>query len=104
MRARMPLTVLAGLLLAAAFGIAAPSYGDEGDHARARQALLAGEILPLRTVLDRVAQSYPGQPVKIEFEAEHGRYLYEIKLLQDTGHMIKLKVDARDARIIRVKG
>lgn len=92
------------LLIAASLWASGPSYGDESDHKRAREALLAGDILPLRTVLDRVEQAYPGQAVKIEFEEDDGIYLYKIKLLQNTGDMIKLKVDATHGRIIGVKG
>lgn len=105
MKAKLSFLLLAGILLvfAATWG-ASPGYGGESDHERARRALLAGEILSLRTVLDRVEQVYPGQAVKIEFEEDDGAYLYKIKLLQSTGTMVKLKVDARDGRIIGAKG
>ena len=103
MKAKNSALFATGLLLTATLSTASLSFGDESDHERARQALLAGEILPLRTVLDRIEQSYPGQPVKIEFEEDDGIYLYEIKLLQDDGNMIKLKVDGKDARIIDIK-
>ena len=35
---------------------------------------------------------------------DDGIYLYEIKLLQSAGNIIKLKVDAQTGEIIRVKG
>lgn len=105
MKTKKSITTLAGCLLVAATLLAPGlSHADESDHKRAREALLAGEILPLRTVLERVEHAYPGQAVKIEFEADDDEYLYKIKLLQNTGNMLKLKVDARDGRIIGVKG
>ena len=92
------------LLVGASLWWAAPSYGDNDDHKRAREALLAGEVLPLRTVLNRVEQTYAGQVLKIEFEEEDGVYLYKIKLLRNSGDLIKLKVGATDGRILAVKG
>ncbi|ROT45770.1 PepSY domain-containing protein [Pusillimonas sp. NJUB218] len=84
---------------------AVPSVGRaDNDQDRARQALLAGKVLPLRVVLDKVESQYPGDPVEIEFEEDDGLYLYEIKLLQSAGNIIKLKVDAQTGEIIRVKG
>jgi len=81
-----------------------PASADDSDHDRAREALQQGKILPLRSVLDIVEQSYPGQVVKVEFEEDDGEYLYEIRLLQDSGNLLKLKIDARDGRVLGVKG
>ncbi len=73
---------------------------ESGDHDRARQALEAGEILPLKTVLERVAREVPGQVMEVELERKHDRWLYEIKLLRPGGALVKLLVDASDATII----
>lgn len=90
------------LALTAALGLAmaSPSRADS-DHDRARQALEAGEILPLRTVLDKLARDVPGQVMEVELERSSERWIYEIKLLQAGGALIKLKVDARDATVIK---
>ena len=74
-----------------------------GDHELARQALEQGQVLPLRTVLDKVEREYQGQVLKIEFEEDDGRYIYEIRLLQQDGRMAKLKVDAVDGRVLKIK-
>lgn len=76
---------------------------SRSDHEEARRALLSGEVLSLRQVLDIVAHEYPGEPVEIEFEHDDGMYLYEIKLLQASGRIIKMKVDAANGRIISIK-
>jgi len=96
-----PLRVaLSGALLV--LGSPVGMAGD--DHERARQALEAGEVLPLRSILERVERDYPGQVVDVELEREHenrqGRWVYEIKVLRAGGALIKLKVDARDGTII----
>ena len=74
--------------------------GDQGDHDRARQALEAGEILPLKTVLERLARDNPGQVMEVELERRNERWVYEIKLLRPGGALAKLLVDARDGAVI----
>lgn len=76
---------------------------DRSDHELARQALERGQVLPLRTVLDKVEREYQGQVLKVEFEEEDGRFFYEIRLLQKDGRMAKLEVDATDGRVLKVK-
>lgn len=77
---------------------------DHKDHDRARRALMSGEVLSLRQVLDLVAREYPGEPVEIEFEHDDGIYVYEIKLLQPSGSIVKMKVDAATGKVIKAKG
>lgn len=93
---------LSGVLLV--LGSPAGMAGDDHGHERARQALEAGEVLPLRSILERVERDYPGQVVDVELEREHkdkqGRWVYEVKVLRTGGALVKLKVDARDGTII----
>lgn len=96
------LLVATALLLAGA-GVSLASDGHGSDQDRARQALEAGEVLPLRTILERVERDYPGQVVEVELEREHGRWAYEIKLLRSGGSLVKLKVDARDGTVLGIK-
>jgi uncharacterized membrane protein YkoI len=86
-------------------GIATTALADDRrDHERARQALLAGEILPLRTVLERIEQTHPGEVLEVELEQESGRWIYEVKLLgRDSGRK-KLIIDARNAALLEVEG
>lgn len=81
------------------------AHADDG-HERARKALAAGEILPLPTVLERVAKQQPGTVVEVELDRRDQRWVYEFKILSPAGGLIKLWVDARDANIIerREKG
>ncbi|WP_306602737.1 PepSY domain-containing protein [Azonexus sp.] len=74
------------------------------DHEIARRAMAAGEILPLRTVLQRLEQAYPGEVLEVELEQESGRWIYEVKLLGSDGSISKLMVNARDASLIEIKG
>ncbi|MBN9339608.1 MAG: peptidase [Comamonadaceae bacterium SCN 68-20] len=93
------------VLLACALGAGTVLHADDGghDHDRARQALEQGQVLPLRTVLDRVEREYQGQALKVEFEHDDGRFIYEIRLLQRDGRLAKLKVDAVNGQVLKIK-
>jgi hypothetical protein len=97
----------AGVLLALCLVMGNGASMASEDHDRARQAVEAGEVLPLRSILERVEREYPGQVVDVELEREREssqeRWLYKIKLLRSGGALIKLKVDARDGSIIGKK-
>ena len=94
------------VLLGLALGTGSALHADErggSDHELARQALEQGQVLPLRQVLDKIEREYQGQVLKIEFEEDDGRYIYEIRLLQQDGRMAKLKVDAVDGKVLKIK-
>ena len=76
---------------------------DRDDHDRARAAVLAGEVLPLQTLLERLRRSRPGQVLELELEREDGRWVYEIRLLQPDGQLVKLDVDAATAEVLNAK-
>lgn len=100
-RLRMMLVACAVLLIHGS--LRASDAEPQHDHDRARQALLAGEILPLKTILDRVEREQPGQVMEVELEQKSAGWMYEIKLLQAEGRLIKLYVDARSGDILRLK-
>jgi len=101
-RLRPPVLPAAGAALLALGLALAPARADD-DHERARAALQAGEVLPLATVLERLQRSHPGQVLEVELEREHGRWVYEIKLLQADGRLLKLALDARSAELLKLK-
>ncbi len=99
-----PFVLMALAVAAATAGTAAQAAErGHGDHDLARQALERGQVLPLRTVLEKVEREYQGQVLKVEFEHDDGRFLYEIRLLQQDGRMAKLKIDAVDGRVLQIK-
>ena len=99
---RLALPCVALCLLGASPLLRADDH-DHGSHELARQALEQGRVLPLRTVLDKVEKEYSGQVVELEFEAEHGEFVYEIRLLQANGTLLKIKMNAVDGSVISVK-
>lgn len=78
-------------------------HADQRDHDRARAALKAGEVLPLQEVLDKVQRSHPGEVLEVELEREDGRWVYELKLLQGGGRLLRLEVDASTAAVLSIK-
>jgi len=94
------LALLSAVLALLAFA-AAPARADRRDHDLARQALQDGVVLSLRAILDIVEREYPGQIMEVEFEHDDGRFVYELKVLQNRGRLVKLKLDARSGAVIK---
>jgi uncharacterized membrane protein YkoI len=93
---------LASLLLIV---LAQPSAwgSDSRDHERARAAVEAGQVLPLPTLLERLRRTHPGQVLELELGRDDGRWIYEVKLLQANGQLLKLELDAATAQVLQVK-
>lgn len=77
--------------------------GPHDDHDRARAAVQAGEVMPLAALLEGLKRSHPGEVLEVELEREDGRWVYEIKLLQPDGQLLKLELDARTAQVLELK-
>ena len=71
---------------------------DDGDDARqhyeAQQALKNGEVRPLEEIIAAVRKEISGDIIEIEFERDDGRYIYELEIIQPSGQVIEIKVDA----------
>jgi len=91
------------VLWAAALAVPSAWASGKEDHDRARQAVQAGQVLPLPVVLDRLQREVPGQVLEVELEQERERWIYEIKLLTPAGQLTKVKLDARTAEVLRVR-
>lgn len=94
----IPCLVVACALAGAGHALA----GRPDDHERARAALQAGEVMPLPALLERVQRTHPGQVLEVELESERGRWIYELKLLQADGQLLKLEFDARTAELLKL--
>ncbi len=94
-----------GVLFAAAVAPEPCMAGERGrhDHDRARQAVEAGQALPLRTILERVERDYPGQVMEVELEQWDERWIYDLTILRAGGTLLRLKVNALDGSVLRSK-
>lgn len=97
---------LAGVVAVVAGGPVTARADSRGDHERALSAVRAGQILPLPEILDRLRRQHPGQVLELELEDRRGDagerlWVYEVRLLQPDGRVVKLELDARTAQILR---
>lgn len=82
--------------------VAPAGQADERDHDRARKAVEAGEIKPLREVLAEAEKAHNGQLVEAELESKDGKMVYELKLLTVEGRVLKVYYDARSGALLKV--
>lgn len=94
--------LLAGLLIVPLV-LGQAHAGGKDDHERARAAVQAGQVLGLAVVLERLQRSHPGQVLELELEQEKGRWIYEIRLVQPDGQLLRLTLDAATARVLEVR-
>lgn len=98
------LALLGRCALAGALGLAAvgvPRASDRAEVDRVRAAVQAGEVLPLPELLARLQRTHPGQVLEVELERDDGRWVYEVKLLQAGGRLLKLELDGRTAAVLK---
>ncbi len=91
------------LAIASLFLFLAGTVSADDDHERARAALERGEVLPLMTILERLAAVIDGDIVETELDREDGGWVYEITYIDRTGRLIELEIDAADATVLKEK-
>ena len=97
---RMIAAAACGVLLLAGSALA----DGQDDHERAREAVAAGRILPLDTIVARARTEVDGDILDVELEDEDdGRFVYEIKMLAPGGRIVKLEYDAATGTLLRSK-
>ena len=89
-------------LLALAAGLP-PAHADN-DQDSAHAAVQSGQVLPLKTVLERLEREVPGQVLEVELERHHGHWIYEVKLLQAGGRLVKVRLDAASGQVLPRRG
>ncbi len=76
----------------------------DSDHDRARDARQAGQVLPLASILERVAREHTGKVLDVELDRDKDngvvRWVYEVKVLTPGGTRLKLKIDAKSGELI----
>ena len=89
------------LLLPLADGVVARERGRDRDQDLAREALKAGEVLPISRILQLVAQHLPGDVIEVQLDERRGRLEYEIRVLTPSGQVRELVLDARTGAFVR---
>jgi len=74
------------------------------DQDRAREAMRAGQIVPLANVLKTVQTTVPGDVLKVSLDRTVvGTWNYQITVLTPQGYYRDVDVDAGDNRITEIK-
>lgn len=77
---------------------------EMGDHEHARQAMIRGEVLPLKTVMAHLEKQHPGGHIlEVELEQKGGQWIYEIKQLEPSGQLVKIKLNAKTGAVLQVR-
>jgi len=103
---RSSLAVLTVLLSALIPIVGEPSLAHGDDPARrdeVRRAVEAGEVLPLAQILERVRGKVSGDITGIEINREDGRWHYEFRVIERSGRVLEVHVDARTGNIERIE-
>lgn len=72
----------------------------QNNHDDPRNAVRAGRVLPLRAVLAKVRQHYPGRMLDASLAQENNPPVYYIKMLMGDGRVVLVSADATNGRII----
>lgn len=73
---------------------------DGQSYQRARQAVDAGEILPVSQILRQLNQQLEGEIISVELEYEHQTWVYEFMLLQADGRLQEVYINASDGAVL----
>ena len=72
----------------------------EADYDRARNAVRDGEILPLRTVLERIDAQRYGRVIDVTLRRSLSRDVYQVKVRDRAGTIRTLRVNARNGALL----
>ena len=107
LRLRYPATVLTAAFVATALLAAAPlaQARDHDDRQRdeVRRAVEAGEIRSLADIIAGVRDKLPGEIAGVEIEHEDSHWVYEFRVIDGSGRLFEVYIDARKGTIERIK-
>ena len=87
------------LLLLSLVLLGSGSVHADDDHERARQLREAGGSCPWKPILTQVrARGDTGRVLEVELKNKHGRYVYEIEMLDAQGRVRERLFDAQSGR------
>lgn len=99
------LVVLVLLALAAPDADARRGRGGHGDHDDAMRYLDEGRSLPLEKIT-RIATTAVGggEVIEIEFKVRDGRPVCEVTIIDRSGRLREVYVDAQSGKILKIEG
>ena len=98
--------VLAALLAVGGNTYVAVAKDDKSNCKKeqdcALQALKSGEIRPLTDVLAVAREKLPGEVIKVELDRDDGVWVYEIKVLTESGKRREIEINAQTLAVIKI--
>ena len=94
--------ILLAMLVAGSVGVGSASLADDDDHGKA-----PANVASLDDALSAVQRIHPGRILKVELESEDegpAAWVYEVKLLTQSGHVLEVKLDAVSLAVVGVEG
>ena len=102
MRLRSYIAGLSVVLALPVFGMADEGPREHGQN-ELRRDVERGAAKPLSEILAAVRQQLPGEVVKVHAEQEDGRWMYELRILDEKGRVFEVHVDAQTGTIERMR-
>lgn len=100
MRSRLPALLL---VVAAMTLVHEPSRADGVSTEQLRAAVKRGAALPLSELRRALGAAYAGEIIDVDVDEDDGRFRYEFKVLQASGRVIEVKMDAATGAILDVE-
>ena len=100
--------IFSGLALISSMGFLwAGLSGADSDraetHEQVRELQQQGDILSLEQILVEARKHRTGRVLETELERSGGRYIYEIELVDDSGQVWELKLDASNGELLKTE-
>lgn len=97
------LLAAAALLVAGGLSVSGASAGERVRVEEIRQLRESGQILSAEDILARSRAIQPGQVVGLELEREDGRWIYEVKLIDERNRVHEFELDAANGEVLERK-
>lgn len=97
------------LVAAVAFPITATAGEDEEQEIESerreavRSAVEQGHIKPLSELLKEIQKHLPGKVLGVEAEKKEKRWIYEFRVIDASGRLYEVSVDAATAEILKIE-
>ncbi|MBF4991525.1 PepSY domain-containing protein [Methylophilus sp. QUAN] len=91
-------------LLAVLLALVYLPRADSGESATSAGRLSAkGDILSLEKISQKARSYKPGEILEVELEKKHGRYIYEVEILDAASQVWELKLDAKSGQLLKME-
>lgn len=91
-------------LLAVLLALVYLPRADSGESAASAGRLSAkGDILSLEKISQKARSYKPGEILEVELEKKHGRYIYEVEILDAASQVWELKLDAKSGQLLKME-